>query len=193
MSMFNTDDIIATMKIRLSKKRFTHSINVADAAKRLAEHYGDDIEKCYVAGLVHDICKEIPHPEQLAMAKSCGLDFSKEEEYAPQLYHAPAAAYYAKEVMNITDESIITAVWYLKICCDNMDLTGEILFLADLISIERDYKDADKMRKIAFSDIDQAMLEALRFQIPDVVKKCSMLPLQTVRAYNYYIKLTEER
>ena len=36
---------------RLNKGRYYHSLCVADEAKRLAEKYGGNEEKCYLAGL----------------------------------------------------------------------------------------------------------------------------------------------
>ena len=36
------EEIKDILKIRLSKKRYTHSLNVSDAAVRLAERYGGD-------------------------------------------------------------------------------------------------------------------------------------------------------
>ena len=42
---------------RLAPKRYHHSLCVADEAKRLAEKYGADGEKAYLAGLLHDITK----------------------------------------------------------------------------------------------------------------------------------------
>ena len=48
---------------RLNEKRYFHSLCVADEAKRLAEKYGGDAEKCYLAGLLHDITKNAPNEE----------------------------------------------------------------------------------------------------------------------------------
>ena len=56
--------ITVLLKARLSKKRFTHSVNVARAAFALAERWGADPQKAYLAGLLHDCCKELPFPEQ---------------------------------------------------------------------------------------------------------------------------------
>ena len=149
-------------------------------------------EKAYIAGLVHDICKEIPHSEQLVMARNCGLSFTETEALAPPLYHAPAGAYYARTVLGITDEDILMAVRCHTIGRAGMSPLEEIIFLADLISEERDYKDADKMRRLAFENRDKAILEALRFQLPDVMRKQSFLPMQTVEAYNFYLQKEKE-
>ena len=51
------------LKSRLSKKRFNHSMNVAEACYDLAEKYGGDSEKMCVAGLLHDVLKEADREE----------------------------------------------------------------------------------------------------------------------------------
>ena len=38
-----------------------------------------------------------------------------------------------------------------------MSKLEEIIYMADLISDDRDYKDVDKMRKLAYSDFERAM------------------------------------
>ncbi|MBQ7990079.1 MAG: bis(5'-nucleosyl)-tetraphosphatase (symmetrical) YqeK [Oscillospiraceae bacterium] len=187
--MINTDEIKQILKIRLSKKRCQHSLNVADMAVKLAVKHGADKDKAYLAGLIHDICKEIPHSEQLIMAKNCGRNFTSEEEMVPALYHGPAASYYAKEVLGIDDEDILNAVRYHTIARGGMSRLEEVVYLADLTSADRDYKDVDEMRELALSDIDRAMYEALRFQISDVLKKGSVIPSHSQSAYNRYAAL----
>ena len=76
--MYSSAELTDILSIRLSKKRFQHSLNVADEAEKLAEKYDYySPEKAYLTGLLHDICKEIPKEEQLAMAKKSALDVSK--------------------------------------------------------------------------------------------------------------------
>ena len=189
MSEYDIEDIIETLKIKLSKKRFTHSMNVADAAVKLAKAHGADPDKAYLAGLVHDICKEIPHEEQLLMAKNCGRDFTPAEALVPPLYHSAAGAYYCENVLGIHDEDILNAVRFHTTGRGGMSRLEEVIFLADLVSAERDYKDVDEMRKLAFEDVDKAMLYALKFQIGDVLKKGSVIPVHSTEAYNRYAAL----
>lgn len=180
------EEIKDILKIRLSKKRYTHSLNVSDAAVRLAERYGEDKEKCRLAGLVHDICKEIPNEEQLVMGKKSIIPLSSVEEKIPALYHAAAGAWYIEHVLHISDEDVLMAVRYHTAARAGMSKTEEIIYLADLISEDRSYKDVARMRKLAFEDIDKAMLEALRFSISDVLAKGSLIPESTTQAYNTY-------
>lgn len=186
MSIKEIKDIL---KIRLSKKRYTHSLNVADAAVKLAEKYGGDCEKVCLAGLVHDICKEIPSEEQLKMALGCSRRVCEAEAKIPALYHAPAGSWYCENVLHIHDEDILNAVRYHTAGRADMSLTEEIVYLADLISEDRSYKDVGKMRRLAFDDLKAAMLEAVSFSLEDVISKGSLIPDSSFEAYNYYAEL----
>ena len=53
--MMPYDDIKSLLKKRLTEKRRYHSLCVADAARHLAEKYGADADKMYLAGLLHDL------------------------------------------------------------------------------------------------------------------------------------------
>ena len=61
---------------------------------------------------------------------------------------------------------------------------SQIVYLADLISADRDYKDVKKMRKYAEQSLEKAMFEALKFSIKDSVEKGNTIPVSTLEAYN---------
>lgn len=191
--MYSDAELTDILSIRLSKKRFTHSLNVAAEAKKLAEFYGyKDPGEAYTAGLVHDCCKEIPTEEQLAMVKKSRRNVCDAELATPALYHAIAGAYYAEHVFGFTDEDFLNSIRYHTTGRANMSRIEEIVYLADLISAERSYKDVDKMRRAAYQSVDKAMLAALRFSVTEVVGKGSLLPLHTIEAYNQYTLTARE-
>ena len=190
---FDKDEIKSVLKKRLSKKRYNHSLNVSRAAEELAEEYGADKEKAVLAGLLHDICKEIPKEEQLKMAMDCGRDFSEIEQQIPPLYHAAAGAWYCENVLGIDDEDILNAIRHHTTGRAHMSRLEEIIYLADLISEDRSYKDVVRMRKLAHSDINAALFEALRFSVGDVVEKGSLIPESSWAAYNYYAGLVRSK
>ena len=186
--MCSAAEITDILEIRLSKKRFQHSLNVAEEARKLAEKYDyPDNEKAYITGLLHDICKEIPKEEQLEMVQKSKLDVSEVELCTPPLFHAVAGAWYAENVLNIHDDDMLNAVRYHTVGRAGMSKLEKIIYLADLISADRNYKDVNKMRKLAYQSLEKAMLEALKFSVTDVVAKGSMLPYHTIEAYNCYI------
>ncbi|MGN0622295.1 MAG: bis(5'-nucleosyl)-tetraphosphatase (symmetrical) YqeK [Porcipelethomonas sp.] len=184
--MYDTDEIKSFLKERLSKKRYTHSINVASEAQKLAKHYGADPKKAYIAGLLHDICKEIPHSEQEELMLEGDMYLSGEELSSKALWHGPAGAYYVKAYMGIKDEEILNSIRYHTVGRSGMSLLEEIIYMADLISEDRSYKDVDKMRKTAYSDLNRALLEALCFSVRSVAEKGGYIPHYTIDAYNQY-------
>lgn len=177
------------LSTHLSKKRYTHSLNVADEAVRLAETYNADIEKAYLAGLLHDVCKEMPLSEQKEYILVSDRDVCKVERKSSPLWHSIAGAVFLNKHFNINDEDILNSVRYHTAGRAEMTILEKIIYLADLISIDRNYKDVNKMRRICYKDIDKAMIEALRFSICDTVSKSNTIPLTTLNAYNYYSQL----
>lgn len=193
MCSVNINELRDILKIRLSKKRYTHSLNVADAALKLAEKYGADIEKAYLAGLVHDICKEVPTDEQLTMAEKCCQGFDETEKKIPALYHAAAGSWYGENILHIHDADILNAVRYHTTGRAGMSRLEECVYLADLISDDRTYKDVGRMRRLAFEDINGAMLEAAKFTLSDVIAKGSFIPENSMQTYNYYTSLIKQQ
>ena len=174
------------LKENLSKKRFVHSLNVADMARELAGIYGADAEKAYFAGLVHDIAKEMPRSAQSSLASRCKLNVSPIELGSPPLLHAIAGAQLLIERFGIDDEEVLLAVRYHTVAAGGMSKLAQIIYLADLTSADRDYKDVKKMRKYARSSLEKGMFEALRFALSDNAAKGSTIPVCTVEAYNEY-------
>lgn len=176
------------LREHLSKKRYTHSLNVANAAVELAKKYGGNIDKAYIAGLLHDIAKELPAEEQLAIVKKSELDVCEIEMRSAPLFHAIAGAEMVRQMFDIRDEEIIRAIRRHTVAAGGMSKLDVIIYLADLISEDRDYKDVHRMRKLADKSLERAMCEALRFSISDSVSKGNSIPLSTLEAYNEYIR-----
>lgn len=179
-------EYVQLLKSSLSKKRFTHSMNVAQICTELAQKHGADEEKAFLAGLLHDIKKEETPNAMKSLAILSGMDISKEETMTPALWHAPAGAYYIEKNLKITDEDILNAVRYHTAGRDNMSTLEKIVYLGDLTSADRSYKDVEKYRKAAFSDLDNAMYFALKYSIEETLGKCGLVPPCTIRGYNFY-------
>ena len=180
----------ALVKARLSKKRFVHSVNVADAAKALAEKWGADPERAYLAGLLHDCCKELPFEEQKELMLGGPFPVGEAEWAAKPVWHGIAAASYMHAELGIEDAEVLSAARWHTVAHAGMTLLEAIVYMADLISAERTYRDVEHFRKLAFTDLDRAMLEALQFAIDTVVRKGTPLPVCTAEAYNDYLTRT---
>ncbi len=182
-----TEGIIKILKADLSKKRYIHSKNVAAMSAELAKLYSEDIERAYFAGLVHDIAKELSRDEQFVLAAKCELDVSAIELSSTPLLHAIAGAQLLIEDFDFHDEEILWAVRWHTVAAPNMSRLAEIVYLADLVSEDREYKDVKRYRKYAHTSLEKGMLEALKFSIADSATKGNSIPTSTFEAYNEYI------
>lgn len=185
--LYQVKEKIAFLEQRLSRKRFQHSCNVARAARQLAQRYGADPEKAYYAGLLHDICKEQPFEEQRAMMLAGDFAPDEAELHSRKLWHGIAGAYFIQTEFGVTDRDILNAVRFHTVGRPGMSLLEEIIYIADMISDERDYKGVAKMRRLANENLQEAMLTALTDAIGSVLKKEGMIPQYTIAAYNGYL------
>lgn len=179
------------LKGLMSKKRYTHSVNVATMARELAVRYGEDEQRALTAGILHDICKEIPADRQKELVESAPFKVSRSEILSRPLWHAIAGACYVQSELNIKDTDIVNSIRFHTVARAGMTRLEEIIYLADLVSIDREYKDVKRMRKLALTNIDEAMLEALRYSISEVMGKNGFIPESTFEAYNQYIYVCE--
>ncbi len=175
------------LKKRLSKERYHHSICVASEAKALAKENDFDEKKAYLAGLVHDVCKEDGTKKQLELMSRCKTYIDDVERTSKALYHAIAGSVYIEENFKITDNDIQNAVRYHTVAREGMSTLEKIVYLADLVSVDRTYSDVKKYRKLAHKNLDIGMLEALKYSIKSTVNKECEIVKSTLSAYNEYI------
>ena len=174
----------AVLKSRLNEKRYHHSLCVADEAKKLALKYGGDIEKCYLAGLLHDVTKNAHTDEHLKIFETFGIILSDIEKNAHKLWHAMSGRAYLEYVMGIDDQEVLDAVRYHTTAKADMSLTAKILYLADFTSADRDYDDVDVIRNYVDQSLEKAMIYALKYSIADLVNQGKAIHPDTLSAYN---------
>ena len=176
------------LKERLLEKRYIHSLNVADSARELAKKYGADEEKAYFAGLVHDIMKNASEEEQLQIMEKGGIILSRTEKINKKLWHAMAGECYLRIEKGITDEEVLNAVRYHTTGRAGMSLLEKVVYIADYISVERDYDDVDVMRDLSLNKgLDEAALYALKFSFKSLSKKEKLIHTDSVEYYNELI------
>ena len=176
-----------TIRGMLKPSRFEHSVNVAARAVYLADLHGGDCKKAELAGLLHDICKNMSQEEQLHWMKKSAIIFDKSFLEQPQLWHGFAAAEYIKEKLNVSDPDIIEAVRWHTVGKADMTTFEKIIFLADLTSAERSYPSADEVREIVDASLDEGMKTSLLFTMGQLLKNQQPICRDTWLAYNCYV------
>ena len=154
-------------------------------ARCLAKIYGADEEKAYLAGLLHDVAKNMPKDEQLQMMEKGGIILNPAEKNNPALWHAMAGECYLRLHMGITDPEILGSVRYHTTGKAGMSLMEKIIYIADYISAERNYPDVDVMRDLSLNhSLEKASLYSLIYTFNKQTKLQGIIHPDSVEYYN---------
>ncbi len=191
--MANIETYKEILKKRLNEKRYYHSLCVADEALRLARKYGGDCDKCYLAGLLHDITKNASREEHLQIFETFGIILSAVEKNSEKLWHAMSGSAYIENVLQIKDSELLDAVRYHTTAKANMCLTSKILYLADFTSKDRDYSDVEVIREKVEISLDSAFVYALQYSIIDLTERSMAIHPDTFEAFNETVLMLKEK
>lgn len=149
------------VKNKLSNKRYEHSVNVAKLAFDIAKVYGQNTQQAYLAGLLHDICKEDTIHKQLTYIPS---HKRKQIKNLPKaIIHQYSGYYYIKNHLQIRDFKVLEAVKNHTTLSINHCTLDLIIYVADKLSCERDFLDKEYFLNLAFCDIMKCSIELFHF------------------------------
>ena len=182
------------LKNTLSARRYDHSIGVMEAAVKMAEYFGADVEEARIAGLLHDCAKEIEKDEALKMCDELGIFIDEEKRLQKGLLHADLGAEIMKREYGIDDDEIYSAVKCHTMGKNDMSMLDKILYLADFIEVNRrDFEGLSELRKVCFEDLDVAMLMAINLSISFVISKGKTLHKQTTDTKLYFERIIDNK
>lgn len=177
------------LKSILSEKRFIHSVNVSSAAEKLALHYGEDVNKAKIAGLLHDVCKEMDEETLTKLLSEAKPElFNAFKNFPFKLYHGPAATVYLREEFEIDDEEILNSICFHTTGHKNMTMTEKIIFVADYISEERPFGNLKELQALALKNIDLVVLDKCEVAIKKCINNRITIHPYTVATYNDMIE-----
>lgn len=162
--------IVDYIEHHLTEKRRIHTYGVAQEARALAIHWGEDPEKAELAALFHDFCKSASH-----------------------LTHGELAAKMMKEEYGITDEDMLHAVHYHTTGRPGMSLLEKIIFLADAVEPNRTYSGVKEIRDLAYKNLNRACILAMERTIAYVKEKGLFLDEMTELAKEDLTKEEERK
>ena len=156
---YNFKELKEIVKSKMSLKRFTHTLSVVEMSEKLAKIYNADIEKCKVAALLHDICKEMDMEYIKNICKNNFLnELSEEDLENNEILHGFAGAYYVKNELGINDKEILSAIKYHTVGAKDMTLLEKIVYIADAIEYGRNYPSVVEIREETFKNLDKGIL-----------------------------------
>ena len=181
------------LKEHLNEERYEHSISVSFTAIALAMAHGYDLKAAELAGLCHDCAKYMGKKELLTVCEREHIPLQPEYISAPQVLHGIYGATYARKHFQIQNEEILSAIYYHTIGKPAMSLLEKIIYLADYIEVRRGYREElEEVRRVAFTNLDEAMYLALSQTIQYVEEKGQPLCSSSLEAFRYYKARREE-
>lgn len=165
---------------KLNPRRLFHSECVSECAGVLAERYGASVEKARLAGLLHDVMKNAPANEQLALMP----DITPLELLNTKVWHQISGEAFLRQNGIVTDDEILGAVRWHTTGKAGMTLLEKIIYVADFISADRDYKDVEVVRRLAYISLEHAILYTSRYTVNKMVSQDLLLHPATVECYN---------
>lgn len=181
--------VYGLVRERLQTPRLLHSLGVAQTAAKLAGAFGGDAAKAYLAGLCHDIAKELPRDEQLALVQRSKLAEDEGVLAHKVLWHAPAGSVLLADFSAAhpeLDEAVQSACLWHTLGKPAMTRLEQIVFVADLIEPGRDFPDLPAIRRAAAKSLTEGVAACMYGAIHFLEVQGKYIHPLAYEGYNYY-------
>ena len=150
------EELEAVVISLLKPNRVKHVLGCRDTAVELAKHWGADVTDAARAGILHDITKAIDGPLQLTLCDAYGKILSDFSKRYPKTLHALTGSLVAERIFG-ENAAVVSAIEHHTTGKADMNLLETIIYVADYMEPNRDFPGVEKLRELAFSDIQAAL------------------------------------
>ena len=140
----------------LNPNRVNHVLGCRDMAVALAKRWGANETDAARAGILHDITKAIDGPLQLTLCDAYGKILSDFSKRYPKTLHALTGSLVAERIFGET-AAVVSAIEHHTTGKADMNLLEKIIYVADYMEPNRDFPGVERLRELAFSDLDAAL------------------------------------
>ena len=133
-------------------------------AIKLAQYWGADVDDAARAGLLHDITKALDGPLQLTLCREYGKMLDAFSENNPKVLHALTGSLVAQRIFG-EREAVVDAICSHTTGKPGMNLLEKIIYIADYIEPNRDFPGVERLRELAYTDLDESVLAGLKTTI----------------------------
>ena len=128
----------------------------------------------------------------MILCQKYGIINDNAEEHNFKLLHAKTGAAVARAQFGVSDEVYNAIRWHTTGKPD-MTLLEKIIYMADYIEPNRDFPGVEKLRELAYEDLDKAMALGLEMSLEDIRSYGQEPYKDTVQAYEWYSRLVSGR
>ena len=162
-------------------KRVRHIRGTEEEAVRLAQRWGADETMARRAGILHDCTKYLSGQEHIAICEQYGVPLDSLERTAPKLLHSKTGACIARHVFGEPDEVYEAIFWHTTAKAD-MTTLEKILYVADYMEPNRTFDGVERLRELAYRDLDKALLLGVETTIQEMEERKLPVHSNTLQA-----------
>lgn len=186
-AMLSKNEMKYKLQSVLTNKRYLHTLGVAQEAVSLAKTHREDATEAEIAGLLHDCAKSIPNNLKLMLCREMHIPLNAAMQTNPELTHSFLGAEIAARDYGVIDPVILDAIRYHTTGRPAMGNIEKIVYLADFFEPNRKpFPSMEKMKKLAYADLDEAMIFALEQSLIYIKQKGLSVHELSEQALAYY-------
>ena len=178
-NLYQGGRVFEFVKKTLPKKRLIHTAEVTVSALTKVKELGLDKDDVITACILHDCAKYIDYKSVKG--------FKLPEGVPSPVVHAFLGAYIAENHLKISNEEVIDAIRYHTSGKANMSKLAKLLFVADMVEINRSYEGAEQLRELFEVDFEKCFIECLKEEMVHLINKKQYIYSETISAYEYYV------
>jgi len=172
-----------TARETLTVDRFLHSKNTALLACDLCRRFNLDPMAGYLAGIAHDLGKQLDGKQILKLAKTDDMEITSLEKEKPGLMHGRAAAVLLRNRFCIHNEDVLEAIIAHTAGKENMGPLAKVIYIADKTEVSRSI-DMDLRRMCYEEDLDSILYVVLKKTVSKLQSRGLDLSEETKKLMN---------
>ena len=175
--MFSNDALLELEKnvsCRMGSGRFEHTMGVVDSALFIADFIPElDKSELRAAALLHDVTKELPKTESLAIINA-STDACESDIVCAPMHHSFTAPYVIRrDFPEYSTDNVLSAVKNHTTGAPDMSLFDEVIFISDYIEAGRSFFECVSLREWLYDSLRASRdCEEAKFHLHDAVIKC---------------------
>lgn len=186
--MWTEAEIDRYIRNNLKEGRYLHTLRVVKASALIAKVHGLSIEKARLAAYLHD-CMKFMRENELREYLNGHPSGRSDAKRPYEVLHGFAAAVFAETEAGISDPDVLEAIRWHTTGTPGMCDLAKVVFLADMVEEDRDFKGIESLRKASLKDLDSAMLIGLDLSLSYLLKSGKYIDPDTLHARNYFLEL----
>lgn len=169
---------------KLSTKHLQHVLSVQEMAVDLARVHKANVWHASLAALLHDSAKWMSTKQLYAEVERYGIHLDPVEKLNPSLLHSLVGAELAIGKFGVTKCEVLEAIRNHTTGSPSMGIISQILYVADFAEPMRTHHEVQVVRKLAYTELEQAVHYVARATIACLLQKGVVIHPNTLHTYN---------